>query len=105
MSSELLQQILSEIKNIHNSINRLEEGQTTLKEDVKVLKEDVRDLKEGQEVIKNKLDEFEVKNANKHLEIFNKIDIVSKDIRFIKQKEYQNEQELFTIKDYLKIIK
>ncbi len=38
-------------------------------------------------------------------DIDKKVDSISKDVKFIKHKEFQNEQELFELKDQLKVIK
>jgi len=51
-----------------------------IKNDIKALKCDVSNLKEGQKKIENIINELEVKNANRHIEMSNKIDDLRKDI-------------------------
>lgn len=88
---DLLRQILSEIKSVNNRLDNIEG--------------DVKDLKEGQSRIEVKLDDLEPKNATRHTEIFDKIDTVSKDVKFIKHKLHETEEDVFVIKDHLKLVK
>jgi hypothetical protein len=48
---------------------------------------------------------MDIKNADRHLEAFSKISSIDKDIKFIKHKLHQTEEDVFDIKDHLKIIK
>lgn len=52
-----------------------------------------------------KLDELEAKNANRHIEINTETKNISKNLKFIKHKLHQTEEEVFDIKDHLKLIK
>lgn len=56
-------------------------------------------------VVENKLDEIEPKNAVRHTEIYNEINIITKDVRFIKHKIHETEEDVFDIKDHLKLVK
>ncbi|SHH06530.1 hypothetical protein [Tepidibacter thalassicus] len=78
-------QLLSELK---TKINNLEQGQFNLESKL--------------DTVSNKLDDFETKNAQRHIEI---IDKLNSDIEFIKHKEFKNEEDIFKLKKNLQIIK
>lgn len=88
---ELLKQILERLNNI-------EETQ-------KQIQSDIKDLKEGQSRIESKFDDLEAKNATRHTEMFVKLNEIGKDAKYIKYKIHENEEEIFDIKDHLKLIK
>ncbi len=76
------------------------------------MQEDIVELKQGQtrlerklDEVSNKLDDLEVKNAERHIEISSKLDRISDDVEFIKHKEFENEQNIFKLKKKFDIIK
>ncbi|SHH53974.1 hypothetical protein SAMN02745135_01123 [Caloranaerobacter azorensis DSM 13643] len=103
--NEKFSNLENEIKTINNRLNNLEEGQKKLEEGQRKLGSDIKELKQGQELIKDHIDQLDSKNANRHIEAFYKLNNIEKDIKFIKHKLHQTEEDVFDIKDYLKIIK
>ncbi|QEK12624.1 hypothetical protein FQB35_09955 [Crassaminicella thermophila] len=107
MSNE--EKILNLLEQMQKDISTLKEGQThtnqrldNIESEIKNLRTDVTSLKQGQQEIKDHLIELDTKNANRHLEI---IDKLSDDIAFIKHKEFKNEEDIFKLKKNLQIIK
>lgn len=126
---KLLKEILGEIKDMKNDISHIKSDVSTLKddvsqlkedvvvlkkdvlvlkEDVLVLKEEVSIIKENQKIMDKKIDSIHdqvvlnAENIGKNsIEIRN----IKEDIEYIKYKELQTEQDLFTLKNRLKIIK
>jgi chromosome segregation ATPase len=76
-----------------------------IQNDIKDLKSDVKDLKEGQTRIESLVTELDPKNASRHVELNNSIDELHKDVKFIKHKLHVNEEEIFDIKDKLRLVK
>lgn len=85
---KMFNEIINKLNNLENKIDEL-----TSKVD------------SNHKEVMTKLDEFEPKNATRHSEINLKIDTISKDIKFIKHKIHETEEDVFDIKDHLKIIK
>jgi chromosome segregation ATPase len=109
---QMLKQILNELKEIKENQNKTHQRLDNLESDVKDLKQgqsnlesDVKDLKQGQKEIKNHLTQLDTKNANRHMDAFSKIKNIDKDVKFIKHKLHQTEEDVFDIKDHLKAIK
>ena len=88
MENELLKQISQllddKLRPIHSKLNSLESGKN--------------------EII-DRLVDIESKNATKHTEIYNSISSISKDLKFIKHKLHETEEDVFDIKDHLKLVK
>jgi predicted nucleic acid-binding Zn-ribbon protein len=102
---KILKEILDEIKNINKRLVAMEANINNMKNDIGDMKTDIKDLKQGQNDIKSHLESMDIKNADRHLEAFSKISSIDKDIKFIKHKLHQTEEDVFDIKDHLKIIK
>lgn len=77
----------------------------SMQSDIKEIKTDVKTLKDGQCRIEAKLEDLEPKNATRHTELLDKIDTLNKDVKFVKHKLHETEEDVFDIKDHLKIIK
>jgi uncharacterized phage infection (PIP) family protein YhgE len=110
---KLLQEILKELKAFKNETNgrfdQLERGQQETNERLDQLErgqqeanERLNQLERGQQEIKDHLTQLDTKNADRHLEIINKL---SDDIAFIKHKEFKNEEDIFKLKKNIQIIK
>lgn len=69
------------------------------------IQNDITELKEGQSRIESIVSDLEPKNAVRHLELNTNIEEMHKDIKFIKHKLHINEEEIFDIKDKLKLVK
>ncbi|WP_072890255.1 hypothetical protein [Tepidibacter formicigenes] len=91
MSDELLKQILDKINSIDTRLDNIET--------------DIKDLKQGQQEIKDHLIQLDSQNAERHITAFSKLESVDKEVRFIKHKLHQTEEDVFDIKDHLKLIK
>lgn len=88
---KILNDILFKLNSMENSLQDLKEGQIRIEEKINNI-----DIK---------IDDLEPKNATRHSEINLKIDSMSKDMKFIKHKLHETEEDVFDIKDHLKIIK
>ena len=102
---EELKGLRQDVSGIKQDINRIEQKVDNLELKVDGLEQKVDGLEQSVIRIENKLDDMEVKNAERHLDSNKKILLMYNDISFIKHKEFQTEQELFHIKDHLQIIK
>lgn len=105
MSNEVLKQLLNEVKNINEKLNSMDFEVKTINQRLENLESDIKDLKQGQQEIKGHLIELDAKNADRHMEVFSKIKTIDKDVKFIKHKLHQTEEDVFDIKDHLKLIK
>lgn len=120
---EILKEILGEIKNINTRLDSMDTRLNNLEDGQKSISFDIKELKENTEVqfkitnglitgatnkiddLKSNIDNIDAKNANKHLELYGTINELHKDIKFIKHKIHVNEEEIFDIKDHLKLVK
>ncbi|QEK11732.1 hypothetical protein FQB35_04775 [Crassaminicella thermophila] len=123
---KILQQILNELKIIKTDINNLKEsqlqtnerldnievdikhlkqGQTKLEQGQTKLEQGQTKLEQGQKEIKDHLVQLDTQNADRHMEAFSKIKTIDKEVKFIKHKLHQTEEDVFDIKDHLKLIK
>ncbi|HCW03720.1 MAG TPA: hypothetical protein DGK91_03750 [Clostridium sp.] len=126
MEKEVLNKILdrldkidSKIGNMENKISSMESkiGSMELKigsmeskidildKDVKTIKGDVVELKVGQSRLENKLNEFEAKNANNHIETKKDLININESLDYLTHKEHQTEKDVYTIKKRLEVIK
>lgn len=55
--------------------------------------------------LEDRFEDLEGKNATRHTEIYNISKLAAKDVKFIKHKLHETEEDVFDIKDHLKIIK
>lgn len=70
----------------------------TLKQDVGVVKQDVEVLKKGQEEIKVLVSELDPKNANRHLQLNEKIDELRKDLNAVEIVTSKNWNDIAQLK-------
>ncbi|TCO79152.1 hypothetical protein [Marinisporobacter balticus] len=84
----LLKEILKELKEFKNQTN-----------------ERLSKLDQGQQEIKDHLIQLDSQDADRHMDTFSKIKTIDKDVKFIKHKLHQTEEDVFDIKDHLKAIK
>lgn len=73
---ELMEKMYAEMQDMKKGIKELKDRQVNLKACL-------RDLKYGQIRIEKKLDDIEVNNANRHLEMGDQIENLSRDINFV----------------------
>jgi outer membrane murein-binding lipoprotein Lpp len=85
------EKILKMLSELNSKVDKL---------DVKVDKLDVK-----VDSIKDQLTEFEVKNANNHIESIDKIRDLTNSVEFLKYEELKTKEDVFTIKKHLTIIK
>lgn len=74
----------------------------------KLLDEKLKPVLESQERIEKKLDSVVEQTADLtefRTETRDNLDTISKDVKFIKHKLHETEEDVFDIKDHLKIIK
>ena len=109
---ESLNQILNELKSINTRLDKIENRLDNMdsrfdKVENRLDNMDSRldNLEKGQKDLKLQFEQFESKNAERHLELNRKIDDMANDISFIKHKEFKNEEDIFKIKKNLEIIK
>lgn len=95
---QLLKQILSKLDTLEIDI-------TSIKQNVNELKSDVSELKEGQNEIKDMFRNLEAVNATRHTDIYDSILGLTKDLKFVKHKLHETEEDVFDIKDHLKLVK
>lgn len=105
MSKELLQQLLNEVKSINAEIKTINSRLANLEQGQAKLEQGQANLEQGQQEIKKHLIQLDTKNADRHVTAFSKIKAIDKDIKFIKHKLHQTEEDVFDIKDHLKLIK
>ena len=63
------------------------------------------EIMEELQTIKSQIIELDPQNATRHIELISRIDDISKDIKYLKHKTHENEEEIFDIKDCLKAVK
>ncbi|MCW6094565.1 hypothetical protein LAV60_15445 [Clostridium sporogenes] len=63
----------------------MEVFRSVLKEELKPIKDNIDYLKEGQNRLEKLITELDPKNANRHVELNNKIDTIGKDVKDIKE--------------------
>ena len=86
-------------------IGSMESKIDILDKDVKTIKGDVVELKVGQSRLENKLNEFEAKNANNHIETKKDLININESLDYLTHKEHQTEKDVYTIKKRLEVIK
>lgn len=101
----LLTELTSKVDNMQDDINQLKDDVKLLKHDTKLLKDDTKQLKEGQSRMEAVVSDLDPRNANRHVIIESSIAELHKDVKFIKHKLHVNEEEIFDIKDHLKLVK
>ena len=88
MENELLKQISQllddKLRPIHSKLNSLESGQN--------------------EII-GRLSDIESNDVTRYLKIYNSTSSISKDLKFINHKLRETEEDVFDIKDHLKLVK
>lgn len=113
---ELLEKMYSEFSqrlvNLENEVNRIKSIENKVDKNTLLLEKASKDIQTIAEVQENHISQ----NIKQHDKIINKlgsdIDIlttavksISKDLKFIEHKEFQNEKAIFSLKDELKVIK
>ncbi|NLP28918.1 MAG: hypothetical protein GX370_09210 [Clostridia bacterium] len=95
----------SKIGSMELKIGSMESKIDILDKDVKTIKGDVVELKVGQSRLENKLNEFEAKNANNHIETKKDLININESLDYLTHKEHQTEKDVYTIKKRLEVIK
>lgn len=101
---EVLMQLTTSVNNISNKVNQIEIKVNELDTTQKQMQNDLENVKEKLSAVytqTSELTEFKTFTKSK----LDKIDILSSDIKFIKHKLHETEEDVFNIKDYLKIVK
>lgn len=96
--SELLSKIYSEMQKGFKKIDKIEQDIEDLKQDVGGLKQDVGILKEGQKEIKVLISELDPKNANRHVQLNEKIDELRKDLNAVEIVTSKNWNDIAQLK-------
>ncbi|MCT4509731.1 MAG: hypothetical protein N4A48_13430 [Tepidibacter sp.] len=94
--------ILEKLTSMDGEIKKINTRLDNMEIDIKDLKQGQHEIESKLDVASDKLDDFESKNAQRHIEI---IDKLNADIEFIKHKEFKNEEDIFNLKKNLQIIK
>ncbi|WP_129600250.1 hypothetical protein [Anaerophilus nitritogenes] len=102
---KVLQQILTEMKTINQRLDHMESDIKDLKQGQTKLEQGQTKLEQGQQEIKNHLIQLDSQNATRHMDAFSQLKTIDKEVKFIKHKLHQTEEDVFDIKDHLKIIK
>ena len=105
---ELLKSIQGNITSMKSDIASMKGDITSMKGDIASMKGDINVLKEGQERIEKKLNVVFEQTAD--LTDFktvtsDNIQSMKKDVKFIKRKVQDTEEDVFVIQDHLKLIK
>ena len=99
------EKIINVLEQILNRLDNLEQGQASMQNDIKDLKQgqaymqnDIKELKLGQQRIEDKIDNIEVHNANRHIEIRDEIHDMKKNITAVEVITAKNWSEIATLK-------
>ncbi|MBU5486982.1 hypothetical protein KQI77_02235 [Clostridium sp. MSJ-8] len=101
-------EILELLKLIQSDVTSMKNDITSMQDDITSMKSDINTLKDGQQRMEKKLDGVFDQTAN--LTEFTttttgNIQSIKQDIRFVKRKVQDTEEDVFVIQDHLKIIK
>lgn len=102
---QVLNLILSKLDNIEKTIDNIEKRVDSIESDVKEIKSDVTEIRASQNRLEARLEDLDSKNAKNHITMMSMLKTTYKDVKFVKHKLYQTEEDVFDIKDYLKIVK
>lgn len=72
-------------KTVLKELKELKQDMAEVKQDITGLKQDVTELRQDFRRLEDKLDEMEVKNANRHLELEAKLNLLAEDQQSIKE--------------------
>ena len=105
MENKILSQILDSLnelklgqQEIKADVSTLKNDVSSLKNDVSSLKADVSSLKTDVATIKMQLSDLETKNALKHMDIREQLDLIKKDLSFIEVVSGKNMTEIALLK-------
>lgn len=115
---ENIKEILNELKSINTKIDSISDGQKRLEDRQEKLEKRQSNLEEGQQRLeirqsnledgqKSILDylyQLEAKNAERHLYMLQQLEQMNKDIKYLKHKDQQKDNDIVTIKSKLDII-
>lgn len=119
MESQVLQQILSELKDIkaiqaqtNNRLDSLEELQTRANNRLDNLEElqteannRLDSLESKIDSIKDQISDLDSKNATNHLETSSQLNCLLEDVDYLTHKEHQTEKEVYTLRKKIEVIK
>lgn len=98
MENKILSQILDSLNELKLGQQEIKADVSTLKNDVSSLKADVSSLKTDVATIKMQLSDLETKNALKHMDIREQLDLIKKDLSFIEVVSGKNMTEIALLK-------
>jgi predicted nucleic acid-binding Zn-ribbon protein len=100
-----VENIDNRVANIEDKVTNIEGRVENIEGDISIIKADVVDLKKGQNRIEAKFNDFEVRNANNHIETMRTFQSINETLDFLTHKEHQTEKEVYTIKKRLEVIR
>lgn len=84
---DLIKQIINKLDSLDNKISNIETGQIRIEKKLEAIYDHTADLTEFRTSTNDNLNE------------------IKKDVSFVKHKLHQNEEEIFDIKTYMKLVK
>lgn len=101
-------EILELLKSMQNDMKSMQNDIKSIQNDISSMKVDINELKIGQGIIDKKLDGVASQTADltEYRTITTKnIESIKTDVKFVKRKVQDTEEDVFVIQDHLKIIK